>query len=73
MAFRRPATGYRFFVMLLDVQTRTVQLALLHPAKIPTSVSALLPGLPPQVPRSIVNNMLALRLPGPTPLSVINK
>ncbi len=72
-ALRRPATGYRFFVMLLDVQTRMVQLALIHPANVPTTVSALLPGLPAQVSRAIIDNALALRLPGPAPLSVINK
>jgi hypothetical protein len=70
-AFRRPAAGYRFFVMLFDVDTRQVQLALIHPANVPATVSAVLPGLPQQIQRATVNNMLALRLPGPNSVGVI--
>jgi hypothetical protein len=70
-AFRRPANGYRYFVMLLDVDTRQVQLALIHPANVPGTVSAVLPGLPPQISRATVDNMLALRLPGPNSVGVI--
>ena len=70
-AFRRPAAGYRFFVMLLDVKTRQVQLALIHPANVPATVTAVLPGLPVQIQRATVDNMLALRLPGPNSVGVI--
>jgi hypothetical protein len=70
-AFRRPETGYRFFVMLLDVKTRTVQLAIIHPAKVPATVESVLPGLPAQISRTVVDNMLALRLPAPTSTGVI--
>jgi hypothetical protein len=62
-AFRRPANGYRYFIMLLDVDTRTVQLALIHPANVPASIQTLLPLLPLQVSRETINNLLALRLP----------
>jgi hypothetical protein len=72
VAFRRPETGYRFFVILLDVKTRQVQLALIHPANVPATVSALLPGLPGQVARSTIDNVLALRLPAPNS-AVINR
>ncbi len=65
VAFRRPETGYRFFVILLDVKTRQVQLALIHPANVPATVASLLPGLPAQVSRATIDNVLALRLPGP--------
>ncbi len=62
-AFRRPSNGYRFFLMLLDVRTRTVQLALIHPANVPSSVSSVLPGLPDQIGRAAIDAVLALRLP----------
>jgi hypothetical protein len=70
-AFRRPANGYRFFVMLLDVKTRQVQLAFIHPANVPATVTAVLPGLPLQIQRATVDNMLALRLPGPNSAGVL--
>lgn len=70
-AFRRPETGYRFFVMLLDVKTRTVQLALIHPSSIPSEIGALLPGLPNQVSRTLIDAVLALRLPRPSAVSVV--
>jgi hypothetical protein len=70
-ALRRPENGYRFFVMLLDVKTRTVQLALIHPANVPATVQSVLPGLPAQISRATVDNMLALRLPGLTSTGVI--
>jgi hypothetical protein len=72
-AFRRPAAGYRFFVMLFDVKTRTVQLALIHPANVPATVGAVLPGLPPQIQRATIDNMLALRLPGRSSVGVITR
>jgi Glycine-rich protein domain (DUF2403)/Putative TOS1-like glycosyl hydrolase (DUF2401) len=70
-AFRRPANGYRFFVILLDVKTRQIQLALIHPANAPATVASLLPGLPQQVTRTTIDNVLALRLPAPNS-AVIN-
>ena len=70
VAFRRPANGYRFFVMLLDVKTRTVQLALIHPSNVPSQISSLLPGLPQQVSRTTIDNLLLLRLPHPAAVSV---
>ncbi|MET0595096.1 MAG: DUF2403 domain-containing lipoprotein [Polyangiaceae bacterium] len=62
-AFRRPAIGLRYFVILLDVPSRTVQLAMIHPRKIPTAVGALLPALPASVATSTVEAVRALRLP----------
>ncbi|HUI91097.1 MAG TPA: DUF2403 domain-containing protein [Chitinivibrionales bacterium] len=70
-AFRRPATGYRFIVILLDVKTRQIQLAFIHPANVPSTVSAVLPGLPAQIARTTVDAMLTLRLPGPNSVGVI--
>jgi hypothetical protein len=62
-AFRRPASGYRYFLVALDVGSRTVQLALVHPQNVPASLAALLPQLPSTVPRSAIDAVLALRLP----------
>lgn len=62
-ALRRPAQGYRYFVILLDVASRTVQLAIVHPGAIPSALDALLPALPATVPQSAIDRALALRLP----------
>ncbi len=64
-AFRRPAAGYRYFVVLLDVATRTIQLALIHPDNIPAAAAGLLPALPAQIDRPTIERLLAMRLPAP--------
>ena len=48
---------------LLDVQTRTVQIALIHPDAVPSSLAALLPGLPETIERTTVDALVDLRLP----------
>ncbi len=60
---RRPTTGFRYFVLLLDVTTRTVQYAVIHPQKVPAGLGALLPSLPDQVPQATIDSLIALRLP----------
>jgi hypothetical protein len=62
-AFRRPEGGYRYFVILMDVASRTVQLAVVHPSQIPASLAPLLPDLPADVPTTTIDALLALRLP----------
>lgn len=62
-AFRRPEKGYRYFVVLMDVPSRTVQLAIVHPSNVPPAAAALLPALPAHLPASAVDSLLALRLP----------
>jgi hypothetical protein len=62
-AFVRPDAGYRYFVTLLDVQTRTVQIALIHPGAVPSSIAALLPDLPQAIDRATVDALVQLRLP----------
>lgn len=62
-AFRRPAQGYRYFLILMDAEARTVQLAVVHPLQIPAAVATLLPGLPSTLPRNAVDAVLDLRLP----------
>jgi hypothetical protein len=76
--FRRPSDGYRWFVLLLDSQTRTVQLALAHPGNLPmplatvtgTSVTA---ALPAKVGRSAIDGLIAMRLPGQPSTSLFRK
>lgn len=62
-ALRRPASGYRYFLIALDVSTRTVQLALVHPQNVPPAIAGLLPNLPSTIPRATVDAVLGLRLP----------
>lgn len=62
-AFRRPSDGLRYFVMLLDVPSRSVQLAIIHPHNIPSAVAALVPALPATVGAPTVEAVRALRLP----------
>jgi hypothetical protein len=62
-AFKRPEAGYRYFITLLDVDTRQIQMAIVHPQKIPASIAPLLPNLPSSVTRGTVDALLALRLP----------
>lgn len=62
-AFVRPASGFRYFVILLDESTRTVQIGLVHPGNIPASVNGVLPNFPLQIPRTTVDALLAMRLP----------
>ncbi|NVJ21261.1 DUF2403 domain-containing lipoprotein [Myxococcus sp. AM011] len=62
-ALRRPVSGYRYFLILLDVPSRTVQLALIHPLNVPASVGALLPGLPARMEASTVEAVRTMRLP----------
>jgi hypothetical protein len=62
-AFRRPDQGYRYFFMLLDVDSRTVQLAVIHPGAVPATAAAILLALPPTATRAAVADLLQLRLP----------
>jgi hypothetical protein len=62
-ALRRPSNGLRYFIILLDVPSRTVQLALIHPRNIPGAIAPLLPSLPASVSASTVEAARALRLP----------
>ncbi|UJR85495.1 DUF2403 domain-containing lipoprotein [Sandaracinus amylolyticus] len=62
-AFRRPAEGYRYFLVLLDETSRTVQLAIVHPSEIPAAAAPLLPALPAEIDDGVVRGLLDLRLP----------
>jgi hypothetical protein len=60
--WRRPE-GDRFFMILLDEQTRTVQVAVVHPQNIPSALETLLPAFPGQVGRDTIDGIVDLRLP----------
>jgi len=62
-ALRRPESGYRYLVFVLDVDTRTVQLAIVHPQNIPAGLAPLLPNLPLQITRATVDAAIQTRLP----------
>jgi hypothetical protein len=60
--WRRPI-GDRYFVVLLDESSRSLQVAVVHPANVPSSLGALLPSLPASIARSSVDQLVSLRLP----------
>jgi len=62
-AIRRPTEGYRYFVVLLDVPSRTIQTGIVHPQAIPASVAGLLPGLPEWVGEGVIHELRDVRLP----------
>lgn len=59
----RRARDDRYYVFVLDETTRTVQVAVLHPSRIPGALSSLLPALPNQLSRSLIDDFVQLRLP----------
>lgn len=69
-AFRRPAHGYRWFVILMDSKTRTVQLALAHPGNLPAVLAGIAAVPPAQVPRSAIDALAGMRLPAPATSSI---
>lgn len=62
-AFRRPATGYRYFIVLMNASARAVQIAMVHPANVPAGLSSLLPALPASVSQQTLDAVMQLRLP----------
>lgn len=60
--WRRPI-GDRYFTVLLDETTRTIQVAIVHPANVPAAAAPLLPSLPPSLSRATVDALVGLRLP----------
>jgi hypothetical protein len=60
--WQRPK-GDRYLVILLDETRRTVQVAMLHPQAIPTPLASLLPALPSQLSRRIIDQIADMRLP----------
>jgi hypothetical protein len=61
--WRRP-NGDRYFYILLDETTRSIQVGIIHPEAVPAQASELLPSLPVSLPRTTIDAMLQMRLPG---------
>ena len=59
----RRAQDDRYYLFLLDESSRTVQVAVIHPSKIPDAAEAFVPALPNTVPRAAIDGFLDLRLP----------
>lgn len=62
-AFVRPSREPRYFIVLFDEGSRTVQLAIISPARIPEAVSAVLPEVPDRLSLVDIGALLSLRLP----------
>jgi hypothetical protein len=60
--WQRPV-GDRYLVILLDETRRTIQVSMLHPQAIPSSLTALLPTLPNSLSRTTIDQIADLRLP----------
>lgn len=69
-AFRRPAAGYRWFLVLMDAQSRTIQLSVFHPENPPVAAGRAVTTLPAELQAREIEEMLAMRLPNGTPLSI---
>lgn len=61
-AWRR-ARDDRWYLFLLDELSRTVQVAVIHPGRVPAAMNGILPTLPNTVPRSVIESFARLRLP----------
>ncbi|MDI1442512.1 DUF2403 domain-containing lipoprotein [Polyangium sp. 6x1] len=61
-AWRR-AQDDRYYLFLLDELSRTVQVAVIHPGKIPEAAQAIVPALPNTVLRTAIDGFASLRLP----------
>lgn len=61
-AWRR-AQDDRYYLFLLDESSRVVQVAVMHPGKLPPAAQAIVPALPNTVPRAVIDGFLNLRLP----------
>jgi hypothetical protein len=65
-AWRRPK-GDRYFVVLLDETTRSIQVAVIHPENIPKPLTEILPNLPGGLSVATISQLAELRLPeGPS-------
>jgi len=60
--WRRP-DGDRYFLIALDEAQRIIQVAVIHPANVPSGAAGLLPALPASVARAGIQAILDMRLP----------
>jgi hypothetical protein len=59
----RRSTDDRYYVFLLDENTRTVQVMLFHPGNLPEKLRAILPELPNEISRATVDSLVTLSVP----------
>lgn len=59
----RRARDDRYYLFALDETTRTVQVAIVHPSRIPEALGPLLPALPNQLSQTLIDALIQLRLP----------
>lgn len=69
-AFRRPAEGYRWFLILLDAKSRTVQMALIHPDNPPPVLASISATMPTRFSAAEIGTLVSLRLPAPVSTSI---
>lgn len=62
--WRRP-NGDRYFFILLDEDTRTIQVGIVHPESLPSETAPLFPEFPSRLGRAAIDAMIAMRLPAP--------
>ena len=60
--WRRP-DGDRYFFILLDQLTRSIQIGVIHPEMIPEAAAPLLPELPGGIEREAIDALIEIRLP----------
>lgn len=61
-AWLRPR-GDRYFLVLLDETSRQIQVAVVHPERVPAAATAVVPSLPARLERPQIDALLAMRLP----------
>jgi hypothetical protein len=59
--WRRP-DGDRYFFILLDEATRSIQVAMLHPSALPDAARDVFPEFPERVERAGIDGLMGLRL-----------
>jgi hypothetical protein len=59
----RRSTDDRYYVFLLDENTRTVQVMLFHPGNLPETLRPILPELPNVISRSVIDSLVTLTVP----------
>lgn len=60
--WKRPQ-GDRYFVVLLDEATRSMNVAIVHPENVPAAAAPVIPALPATLTRTMVDALAAMRLP----------
>jgi hypothetical protein len=59
----RRAQDDRYYLVLLDEQSRAVQVAVIHPGNVPAAARTIVPALPNTITRGAVDGLMGLRLP----------